>query len=153
MKKGILLFLCILFCSSLTLASTKDNIEKVRASWIGENIDNLINQWGYPTKEKTIAKKHLYIWESDRIKKYVTNRTGFVGDSSYYIYCDKIVEIDSKNNIVSMQFKGDNCSVSTKTFKAMANPEHNYSIEQKELKVQAKLEKQQQKQLKKEEQE
>ena len=137
MKKTIFLFV-FLFLANLAVFAD-GNFDKVMDSWKGENISNLIDVWGYPSREKFIANKKLYIWSSDTRQRYSSNGYGTTTGITYY--CDKIVEVDENENIVRGQLKGNNCPMITS--KELANPDHNYWKEKKEQKVQAKLEKKQ----------
>ena len=63
MKKFLIVLFIITFFPTVSFAiGTKDTMNRIMDSWIGENIETVIDHWGYPTQEKTIAGKKLYYW-------------------------------------------------------------------------------------------
>ena len=147
--KKLLLLLCFITLSINIAYCSEANFVRAISSWQGENINDVINIWGYPTNEKTIAGRHLYLWESERIRKYDTSYYGhsYGSATSYEVYCDKIAEVDLKNTIINVSYNGY-CSLGTSQAKAMANPKNNYWLELEKLHKQAILEKEAQKKLK-----
>lgn len=89
-------------------------------SWLGEDLNTVIGQWGYPNEEKTIANKHLYYWYTF-MNAYVPAQTnGYVDSFGYYRgttsggytingQCTRILEVNQKNTVVSWQWEGNNC--------------------------------------------
>ena len=56
MKKFLIVLFIITFFPTVSFAiGTKDTMKRIMDSWIGENIETVIDHWGYPTQEKTIA--------------------------------------------------------------------------------------------------
>lgn len=152
MKKTLLLFILpiLLILSTQSAYCSQTNFERALYSWKGENISSFIDVWSYPTEEKTIAGRHLYIWKSPRVRKYSTyyyTYTPTSDSSSYEVYCDKAVEVDSNNIIKNLVYEGY-CSMGKNNAMAMANPKNNYWLAVEKLHVQARLEKEQKDKLK-----
>ncbi len=123
MKKYIVILLTIVFIQPSSFAiGMKNTMNKVMDSWIGENIDTVINIWGYPSSEKEIAGKKLYYW---------LNSSYVVSGNQYSVYgveatCNRILEVDKNNTVVKWQWEGNNCP-STYIFsgKKLVNPNKN----------------------------
>ena len=123
MKKFIILLLTIILIQPSSFAvGMKNTMGKVMDSWIGENIDTVINHWGYPSSEKEIAGKKLYYWLNS---SYVVsgNLSGVYGGEAT---CNRILEVDKNNTVVKWQWEGNNCP-STYIFsgKNLVNPNNN----------------------------
>ena len=125
MKKFIILLLLltiILIQPSSFAVGMKNTMGKVMDSWIGENIDTVINSWGYSSSEKEIAGKKLYYWLNS---SYVVtgNQYGVYGGEST---CNRILEVDKNNIVVKWQWEGNSCP-STYIFsgKKLVNPNNN----------------------------
>lgn len=123
MKKYIAIILTIILIQPVTFAAgMKNTMGKVMDSWIGENIDTVINSWGYPSSEKEIAGKKLYYWLNS---SYVVtgNQYGVYGGESI---CNRILEVDKNNIVVKWQWEGNSCP-STYIFsgKKLVNPNNN----------------------------
>ena len=123
MKK---IFFVLLFLVSVQIASFAFGVDStmstVMDSWKGYNIDKVIDRWGYPTDEKTIAGRKLYIWKTERKvttseytttkphtdKKgrtyYTTSTTG--GDTEVYT-TERILEVDDNNNVIKGKYSGN----------------------------------------------
>lgn len=123
MKKYIAILLTIILIQPVTFAAgMKNTMGKVMDSWIGENIDKVIDSWGYPSSEKEIAGKKLYYWTKS---SYVitSNQYGVYGGEST---CNRILEVDKNNTVVRWQWEGNSCP-STYIFsgKKLVNPNNN----------------------------
>ena len=123
MKKYIAILLNIILIQPVTFAAgMKNTMGKVMDSWIGENIDKVIDSWGYPSSEKEIAGKKLYYWTKS---SYVitSNQYGVYGGEST---CNRILEVDKNNTVVRWQWEGNSCP-STYIFsgKKFVNPNNN----------------------------
>lgn len=139
--KKIIIFLIIFLSSSAVFAN--NSMGRVIQSWIGENIDTVISYWGYPSKEKTIAGHHLYIWQGNRITQY--NSTTY---SSYTTFCDRMLEVNDKSIVIAGGHKGSNCPIYIGKKHHWVNPNNNYwktkeeqKAMQKKVKAEEKLEK------------
>lgn len=123
MKKFFILFLSLLSIQIVTFAFGVDStMTTVIDSWKGCNIDKVIDRWGYPNEEKTIAGHKLYIWKTERKvtsseytkttphkdKKgntyYTTTTSG--GDTEIYT-TERILEVDENNTVVRGQYSGN----------------------------------------------
>lgn len=162
MKKALY---TIIFLSLALVANASDSfMEKALNSWLNYPLDSVINSWGFPDEEKIIANRHIYIWKkawSQYIPQYTTSdfysttvhsRTS--GGYSINYFCQRTLEVNSKNEIIFGEWKGNACPSSYKRGKSLVNPENDewerqrlYELEQKLLKKQQKEE---QKRLKKE---
>ncbi len=125
-------------CSILLVASCANFIETNQSmgSWLGEDINTVIQNWGYPDEEKTIAGKKLIVWNSERVIQDVdyipSYGSRFNGNganrkvrynriyTNYTGKCSRILEIDKNNKIIGWDIKGDDCAYLDGI--SMANP-------------------------------
>lgn len=122
MKKYIILFWLIIVIQPMSFAiGTKSTMEKVMGSWNGENINTVINYWGYPTSEQTIAGRRLYHW-LDSSYTVSGNQYGVYGGEST---CNRTFEVDKNNNIIKWQWTGNSCPATYFTSKKWVNPNSN----------------------------
>lgn len=143
MKKFYTTLLILMVFSNPSFAfGTKKTMEKVMDSWIGENIDSAIDFLGYPTAEKEIANRHLFYWEVSQIQ-VSGNRNSMYGGE---YYCTRIFEIDKNKEIISWEWKGNNCPATYLTSKKWVNPNNDPWKKSKELKKQKRLRKRLEKQ-------
>lgn len=122
MKKAMLL--SIILISAVSAYAGEAFMDKALSSWIGYPIKSIIDSWGYPDSQQTIAGQNIYIWE-DRttmqdstyeksyVKKdskgrtYVESQTSGGGTTEFY--CRKIIEVDANDNISGYKYKGNAC--------------------------------------------
>ena len=105
-------------------------------SWVGYNIDDVIAVWGYPKSEKQIAGRNLIYW---------TNSQYHVSGNQYYVsgeesFCNKILEIDKKNKVISWQYEGNSCPNFYFTGKNLVNPNNDEWQIKKQIKKEAQIE-------------
>ena len=123
MKKllGILFF--ILFTTVSAFAFGVDStMTTVMDSWKGCHIDKVIDRWGYPTEEKTIAGHKLYIWKTERTvtssentttkehkdskgRTYYTTQT-YGGNTQLYT-TERTLEVDDNNIVIRGKYSGN----------------------------------------------
>ena len=96
-------------------------MNRIMDSWIGEHIDSVINIWGYPSSEKTIAGHSLYIWDNGTALTENAWGTALLEQQS----CSRIFEVDKNNIIVKWQWKGVDCPATYCTSKKWVNPNNN----------------------------
>lgn len=122
MKKLLLVvFILTIYPTVASAIGTKDTMKRIMDSWIGENLETVIEHWGYPTDEKTIAGKKLYYWT---ISSYsVTGNQSYVygGEAT----CSRILEVDKNNNVIKWQWSGNSCPITYFTGKKFVNPNNN----------------------------
>ena len=122
MKKLILTILLMTLIPTVSFAiGTKDTMKRIMDSWIGVNLETVIEHWGYPTQEKIIAGKKLYYW---------INRSYEVSGNQYVVYggessCNRILEVDKNNNVIKWQWEGNSCPATYFTGKKFVNPNNN----------------------------
>lgn len=123
MKKILGILLLMLGLSTSVFAFGIDStMTTVMNSWMGCHINQVIDRWGYPTEEKTIAGHKLYYWTETRVvdnpvdshttvtkdKKghthYDTYTTG--GDREVYT-STRIIEVDDKDIVIKGQYSGN----------------------------------------------
>lgn len=94
-------------------------MNKAAKSWIGAELEDVINKLGYPTKHDTIAGKELYYWI---YKESV--RTEFFDDEATTDpqECIMIMEADSNNKIINTQASGNICPMFYMVGKKYVNP-------------------------------
>ena len=120
-------FLSVLFVLLATTISAfafgvDSTMATVMDSWKGYHIDKVIDRWGYPTEEKTIAGHKLYIWKTERIvnndeytttKEHKDNKGGtyyttetYGGNTTVYT-SERIIEVDENNIVVKGKWSGN----------------------------------------------
>lgn len=179
MKKFFKNIICtLLFIQFLSIGSVfaknNDFMEKALNSWVGYNINDVIDHWGFPTEEKTIANRHIYIWGKSwsqyvpQTTNSTINRTGCYSTVNSYSYGGYTVnlyrnitfEVNNKNNIISWHWEGNAFPKNYKKGKELVNPKNDEwererlrKLEEKRIKkeekAKAKLEKQRAKKLQK----
>ncbi len=122
MKKLLLVvFILTIYPTVASEIGTKDTMKRIMDSWIGENLETVIEHWGYPTQEKTIAGKKLYYWINSSYN-ISGNQYGVYGGEST---CNRILEVDKNNNVIKWQWEGNNCPATYFTGKELVNPNNN----------------------------
>lgn len=114
----------LIFVASCT---TFKDIENGLASYNGMGIQSLIAHIGYPSAERNVAGRKLYVWDSRRTVTYsmpsTSTSSGTVytnGGSGYYsgssttwipqtanYFCTITVEVNSSEEIVGSQYQGN----------------------------------------------
>ena len=124
MKKIFVFILVAALVQPMSFAfGRKSTMDAVMNSWVGENINTVINHWGYPTKQRNIAGKQVYSWE----KTVFTVGGGFDGAPIYggTYSCNRILEVDDNYNVVKWSWNGNNCPITCFTAKKYVNPYKN----------------------------
>lgn len=119
MKKILVLLMavCAIQVSSSACMTSKCAMGDLLDGWKGETLDSVIDVWGYPDKEKIMAKKSLYIWDGGTTRvKYPD------GSSSTRVRCTRILEADKTAVIIGASWKGSYCPITKRTAKKWANP-------------------------------
>lgn len=154
MKK--LLCLLSLFTISATMVFAESFNEKMLNSWVGYSINDVIDRWGFPTKEKTIADRHVYIWTKSRkvyvprnsygtTYKYgnVSSRNSSSSGGYYETYsCTRSFEVDKDNMIINGFYEGNDCFSTYLLGKKLVNPQNDLWQKKQEQKAKEKFEKQ-----------
>lgn len=101
-------------------------MDRVMSSWEGASVDEVIQQWGYPHEERTIAGRTLLVWNRNTqiTMPAVASTTGTVNNigrqthvNATTIYsgggtsnwnCTRIFEV-KENRLVRWQWEGNNC--------------------------------------------
>ena len=93
------------------------------SSWVGSNIGEVVEQWGYPSGERKFQDKTLYIWDETKTlaSPSVTNITANTYGSTTYAQavtsgggtsrwnCQRILIVNPQEVVTSWQWKGNNC--------------------------------------------
>ncbi len=125
MKKVIMTFFIVL---TLAGCQTAANFQKAMDSWMGGNINDMVDQYGYPDGELTAPSGNkVYVYSSSGT--YVTptqttyNTYGNYGGGYYNsttnalttggipisLACTVYVEFNDENIIQNINWKGNNC--------------------------------------------
>lgn len=155
MKKILYLLLFLVISTPVIFASSSFS-EKMMNSWLGYSISNLIDCWGYPTEEKTIANKHIFIWNTN-YSVYVPQRTtsnvvynnvysNSYGGYNVNYYCKRTIEVNKDNTIIAWQQDGNGCIDNYSQGKHLVNPKNDEWAIAKALKAKEKAEKKEAKQ-------
>ena len=134
MKKILLLTITLLLINTTTTSANAEKfMDKALNTWIGYTLEDAINVWGYPTKEKIIAEKHLIYW---------TYREESIRHYSYYssygekLYCSRVFEINNNKQIIGAKHEGNNCPINYVTGKKLVNPQNDpWKIEKQNKKI------------------
>lgn len=133
----ILLLIFLLTPASAQAVGLKKTMAEIMNSWIGTPVNTVINHWGYPNYEKTIAGKHLYYWDWEYTVSNPTytnasaytygNRTNINGSTygggTRNVSCNRILEVDGSDKVVSWQWSGNNCPYTkVRLYKQWMNP-------------------------------
>jgi len=110
---------------ALSSCSSTKTMNGIMSSWVGSNIDQVIDQWGFPNEEKSINGRKVFIWHHS--KQYylpqTSSTTGTVnpytgsfnattyggGGQTIFGYCDRTLEVDDKKVVKSWEWRGNNC--------------------------------------------
>ena len=123
MKKFLSVFL-VLLCATISVFAfgVDDTMSKVMDSWKGCHIDKVIDVWGYPTEERTVAGHKIYIWKTERVvtsdeysntkeRKDSKGRTYYetlkTGGSTEIRTSERILEVDDNNVVIKGRWSGD----------------------------------------------
>lgn len=128
MKK---LILVLLIGSSLGCATT-GRYKQTLTTWVGRDMQEFINSWGYPTKQLTVPNGNtVYIYEySQNVHFPQFNVVGsqnatvvgnhvissgsentVAGGISGTRWCFTYIEVNKSNNIVNWNWKGNDCKL------------------------------------------
>ena len=141
MKKIICLFLFLVSFQAVSFAFGIDStMTTVMDSWKGYHIDKVIDRWGYPAEEKTIAGHKIYIWRTERTStdgEYSTTKphtdkkgrtyytTTTYGGETTLLTTERILEVDDNNIVIKGKYSGNDLPF---TFMGIAkewlNPEY-----------------------------
>ena len=169
MLKRTCLSLIIFLTIAPSFASTF--MDEALNTWHGYSLDDVINRFKYPDKERVIANRHLFIWKNSwqtyapeqatsTISNYyidsqvVTRKTG-----GHYVKhnCDVTFEVDKDNKIINWAWEGNSCPAFYYAGKKYVNPDNDpwlrAKLEKQRLKQERKALKKEQKRLKKEKEE
>ena len=140
MKKYFLfVMLIILININPCYAGTKSFMETALNSWLGYNVNDIINYWGYPTAEKSVAGRKLYVWQTSNSiyipqnshsnvssygYGYANVNTQTYGGYSINTYCNKTIEVDKNNKIINWEWEGNDCPGTYIRGKKLVNPQN-----------------------------
>ncbi len=138
MKKILILLLLIFFMPNNAQAfGPNKTMEAIMSSWVGKNIDSVIDHWGYPTNERRMAGRTLYYWDWSynmnspaytNAQAYTSGNTTSINAMTYgggtiNVSCNRILEVDSDGTVVSWQWSGNNCPYTQmRVYKQWVNP-------------------------------
>ena len=149
--KKILISIFILMFAACAHAVIGDFMDKCMASWVGYHIDSVISSWGYPDDEKTVANRHIFIWEQSELVSTSSTQTTVVnkdkkgkttvdtfsyGGNLEQMYCKRVLEVDSNNIVTKYQWNGNNCPLFYIAGRKWVNP-NNDEWQKKKLQKQA----------------
>ena len=133
MKRLTKMALILISICLLTACASTQNYEQILSQWQGENIQQLINNWGYPDAAIKLPNGHS-VYMYTRQSSYITPPTpamtptiinvpgtpmaattyngSFIGGQTIMLYCRTWFETDPKGIIVNYRFQGNNCVAS-----------------------------------------
>ena len=122
--KKILSILLIMFATTISAFAfgVDSTMSTVMESWKGCHIDKVIDVWGYPTEEKTVAGHKIYIWKTERTEttsEYTTTKkhtdkkgktyytTETYGGDTELLTTERILEVDDDNIVLKGKWSGN----------------------------------------------
>ncbi len=120
MKRLLILFAVIILaqsCANAACVGRKCTMDNIMKGWMGKNLDEIIDVWGYPDKQKNIAGRKLYLWSQGtyRVENALGTRTTD--------FCTRMIEVDDSKTIIGTKWKGNGCPfTSIKTARKWVNP-------------------------------
>ena len=121
MKKFLSILFMLLTISAFAFG-VDSTMSTVMESWRGCHIDRVIDRWGYPTDEKTVAGHKLYIWKTQRTvttSETTTTRphtdkkgrtyytTESYGGGTEIRTTERIIEVDDNNIVIRGRWSGN----------------------------------------------
>jgi hypothetical protein len=118
----LLLSLAISLSSCTTPGAQHAKYEAIVKSWLGSDIDKLVNAWGYPANSFIAPngnKVYVYQYRSGSTSPVISRQmldnpytgplTVTTGGDPNSSWCDTFFEVNSSNTIVRWSFKGNSC--------------------------------------------
>jgi hypothetical protein len=116
------LWLAILFTILFIVGcATQAKYEAILNTWIGSNINNMMNSWGYPSGSfKSPNGNTVYVYGDSRTMTMPTQsrttqdflgnyETTITGGETINLHCTTYIETDEHGMIVKWSFKGNHC--------------------------------------------
>jgi hypothetical protein len=103
------IFFAVTLMVAVSGCASHVDLNTVLKSWKGSHIDVAIKEWGYPTKEKTIFGRKIYIWDLEGKPNISPIWTRLDVPFLEEKYCNCILEVNDKNIITDAQLDGDYC--------------------------------------------
>lgn len=72
-------------------------MQRIMSSWVGSDINQVIERWGFPNEEKVINGRKIYIW----------NNSSEISATKWN--CTRTLEVDQNNTVKSWEWQGNNC--------------------------------------------
>jgi len=95
----IVMVTCLVGCATQEL---NEGLQQV----VGQPIDVLVNDWGYPSEQREIMGQTLYVWTNDNGVMAMPTYGG--GAYAARLTCTIQVAVNDKNIITSYQWSGNN---------------------------------------------
>lgn len=130
MKKLIKNSIVLIALCLLSACATTQNYEQILSQWQGENIQQLMNVWGYPDAGIKLPNGNS-VYMYTRQQSYISPPTptmtptiinvpgspmaattyngDFIGGQTIILYCRTWFEVNPKGIIVNYRFQGNNC--------------------------------------------
>lgn len=122
MKKILLIVLGLFLVQNSTFAfGPRSTMDKIMGSWMGEHIDSVIAQWGYPTSEKQFSDHYIYVWDNGNVLIENLLNIGYSEKPA----CTRTFEVDSNKKIIKGTYVGMECPAFYLTGKKWVNPKNN----------------------------
>ena len=96
----------------LSACATTAKYEELLNTWLGQNINTLIDSWGYPENSfegPNGNKVYVYSDSESYTSPTQTYGTTTTGGYIYSLSCQTFFEVNSSNVIVKWRKKGNNC--------------------------------------------
>lgn len=132
MKKIFSVLFLFVFLTSSAFAFGRDTMDKLMEGWVGENINTVIDTWGYPDDVKEIAGRTVYYWDYKKERLDYFYGAGFMYIDT--LRCTRMLETDKNSIIIKWQWKGNSCPATYRGVRKLVNPKNDYWEQEKELK-------------------
>lgn len=123
MKKiFVLLFIFAFLPISAQAIGIRSTMDTLMESWVGESINAVIDQWGYPDEVREVAGRKLYYWKAHKFYISGTQKQMYGSKEN----CNKIFETNSEDVVIKWQWKGTACPFTYFEAKKYVNPNNNF---------------------------
>lgn len=122
MKLKVLVALAL--ACSLSGCATTEKYENVLSSWVGSDVNQLVNSWGYPQNSFQAPNGNtVYVYGTSgsyTMPQQTTSTYNAVGNTVYgnstttggqtlSFWCKTYFEVDDSDRIVTWRWEGNNC--------------------------------------------
>ncbi len=113
-------FFILVLCLGLIGCATVRGYETILNSWIGHDINDLVNKWGYPDSFIAPDGNKVYVFSNSRsFRRPMYTSMGYdafgnatattTGGGTATSWCKTYFEVDQNNKIIKWRWEGNSC--------------------------------------------